>query len=65
MLAGRVIGGVLRALIFVGASYSLQTWVAASFVTALPGIVLQLVAVPAIVYALERAGLVPSRYQQD
>ncbi len=64
MLAGRVIGGILRALIFVGASYSLQVWVAASFVTALPGIILQLVAVPAIVYALERAGLVPSRYPQ-
>ena len=42
--------------------YTMQAWIAASFVTALPGIVLQLAVVPSIVYYLMRAGLIPQRY---
>ena len=40
----------------------MQAWIAASFVTALPGIVLQLAVVPSIAYYLMRAGLIPQRY---
>lgn len=65
MLAGRVIGGALRALIFSAGNYTLETWVASSFVTALPGIIIQLVAIVPIVCALEHAGLVEARYPQD
>lgn len=64
MLAGRVVGGVLQALIFSSGAYSLAAWGAGYFVTGLPGIVLQLVVVVPVVVALERAGLVPARYPE-
>ena len=61
MLAGIYIamGGLL---FFMAGQYTMQAWIAASFVTALPGIVLQLAVVPSIVYYLMRAGLIPQRY---
>ena len=62
MVAGRVVNGVLRALIFSPGAYSLEAWVVASFVTSLMGIVLQLAVVVPVVVSLERAGLVPPRY---
>lgn len=62
MTVGRVVKGVLQALIFSPGAYSLETWVAASFLTCLMGIVLQLAVVVPIVVSLERAGLVPPRY---
>lgn len=65
MVCGRVVGGVLQALIFSAGSYSLAAWAAGYFVTGLPGIVLQLVVVVPIVVALERAGLVPARYSSE
>lgn len=65
MLAGRVVAGVLRALIFSPGGYSLEAWLTASFVTAIMGIVLQLAVVVPIVVSLERAGLVPPRYPEE
>lgn len=62
MLVGRLVSGVTKALFFMAGQYTLQAWIAASFVTALPGIVLQLAVVPSIVYYLMRAGLIPQRY---
>ena len=58
MLCGRVIYGVINALIFRAGSYSMQLWLTASFVTALPGIVIQLVVLPALVLLLQKAGLI-------
>ncbi|MDR1705064.1 MAG: ECF transporter S component [Clostridiales bacterium] len=58
MLAGRVVFGVLNALIFRAGSYSFQIWLASAFVTALPGIVIQLVLIPAVVIALRRTKLI-------
>lgn len=65
MLAGRIVNGILRALIFSPGGYSLEAWVAASFVTSITGIVLQLAVVVPIVVSLERAGLVPPRYPEE
>lgn len=62
MLTGRVVRGVLDALIFSAGSFSVAGWVTASFVTGITGIVLQLAVVVPIVVSLERAGLVPPRY---
>ena len=62
MLLGRVVSGIAKALLFQAGKYTLAAWVTASFVTALPGIVLQLAVVPSIVYYLMRAGLLPQRY---
>ena len=58
MISGRLVSGALNALIFRAGSYSLAAWTAASFVTALPGIAIQLVLIPILVTALQRAGLV-------
>ena len=65
MLLGRVVSGAAKALIFSAGSYSMASWVAGSFVTALPGIVIQLALLPSIVYALMHARLIPQRYPKD
>jgi hypothetical protein len=62
LLIGRVIAGLFRALIFSPGSYSLAAWATGYFVTCLPGLVIQLVLVPSIVFALMKARLVPMRY---
>ena len=55
MLAGRIVSGILKALIFSVGNYSFQIWMTASFVTALPGIAIQLVIVPVIIVALRKS----------
>ncbi len=62
MLAGRVIAGIGRALIFARGSYSLAAWTASYFINAIPGIVLHLILVPAVIYALQRSRLIPERF---
>ena len=57
MLAGRIVYGVLNALIFNAGSYSLSIWLSAAFVTALPGIVIQLCLIPSLVVVLRKAKL--------
>ncbi|MBR3227757.1 MAG: ECF transporter S component [Erysipelotrichaceae bacterium] len=49
MVAGRIVSGILNALIFRAGAYSMQIWLAGSFVTALPGIAIQLVLLPVLV----------------
>ena len=61
MLAGRVISGIVKALILTP-GLSLTAWATASFVTALPGISIQLILLPTLIVALTRAGLIPGRY---
>lgn len=58
MLAGRVVFGAVNALIFQAGSYTLQIFLTAAFVTALPGIILQLVILPPILMLLRKARLV-------
>jgi niacin transporter len=58
MLAGRVVFGVLNALIFRAGSYSMPVFLTAAFVTALPGIVIQLAVIPVLVWMLERLNLI-------
>ena len=57
MIGGRIVYGLMNALIFRAGAYSIQMWMTASFVTALPGIILQLLLLPAVVYALQKAKL--------
>ena len=61
MLAGRVVSGVAKALIF-SPGITMTYWITASFVTALPGIVIQLVVIPLLVTVLMKARLIPERY---
>jgi len=58
MLLGRVLFGVMNAFVFSAGNYSFDIWVTAAFVTALPGIILQIVAVPVVVVALDKTRLV-------
>ena len=64
MLLGRVLSGISKSLFF-APDTTLAAWAAASFVTALPGIVIQLIFLPAIVSSLMRAGLIPRRYDRE
>lgn len=59
MAAGRVVSGLANALFMglAGNPYTLSVWMAGAFVTPIPGILIQLVLVPALVYALERSGI--------
>ena len=58
MICGRVFYGVLNAVIFKAGAYSMQLWMSAAFITAVPGIVIQLVVIPLILVALKKARLV-------
>lgn len=60
MLAGRITYGVLNALIFKAGAYSLQLWLTAAFVTSVPGILIQIVLLPVLVLALEKAKIIPA-----
>ncbi len=59
MIAGRIVWGIVR-LILAGLSGSSFTWalfLAGAVTNAIPGIILHLVLIPALVIAMERAGL--------
>ncbi|HHX11933.1 MAG TPA: ECF transporter S component [Clostridiales bacterium] len=62
LLVGRVIAGIARALIFSAGNYSIAAWTTSYFVTSFPGIVIQLVIIPTIIFALMKARLIPERY---
>lgn len=57
MLAGRLVYGAVNALIFNAASYTIQAWLAVSFITCLPGIIIQLTVIPVLIMALNKARL--------
>lgn len=61
MIAGRVISGIAKALIF-SPGMAFSAWITASFVTALPGIAVQLVFLPGVVLTLMKAKVIPVRY---
>ena len=58
MLSGRLAYGILNALIFKAGSYSLQAWLSAAFISALPGIAIQLILIPILVARLRKADLI-------
>jgi len=62
LIAGRIVAGVARALIFAAGRYSMAAWITSYFVTSWPGLVIQLIFIPAIVVALMKARLIPERY---
>ena len=54
MLAGRIVYGLMNALVLRAGQYSIAMWVSASFVTAAPGIAAQLILIPLIMKLLKR-----------
>lgn len=64
MLAGRVIAGLAKSLIFTP-GVAPFAWVTTSLVEGIPGIVIQLVLLPTLVFALMKARLIPQRYPKE
>ncbi len=63
MIGGRVVWAAVR-LIMAGVTRSPFTWemfLSGAFLTAIPGIILQLIFIPALMVALDRAGMVHFR----
>lgn len=60
MLAGRLVWGVVQILLLGinGNGFTWQMFIAGAFLNAIPGIILQLILIPAIMVALNRTGLV-------
>ena len=54
MIAGRILYGILNALVFMSGNYSLSIFIGTAFVTALPGIIIQLLFLPGIVLILNK-----------
>ncbi len=68
MVCGRVVWGIVQ-WILLGASgtgFTVEMFLAGAVLNAIPGIVLQLILIPAVMLALHRTGLVPfSQNQQE
>lgn len=64
MVLGRVVGGIAKALFYMGTgtAFSLSMWASAYFVSTLPGIICHLILIPVLVGALAKAKLIPARY---
>jgi len=60
MMSGRAVSGIIYAVLmgFAGREYGLRIFLTTAFVTALPGIVIQLVFVPSLVVALIKQNFV-------
>lgn len=64
MVAGRIVWGAVQAVLLGvgGNAFTFQAFLGGALLNAIPGIVLQLVLVPAVMVALDRAKLVPFRH---
>ena len=62
MIVGRIVWGVAMAVLLLGFSpdgvFTFQVFIAGAIVNALPGIILQLVLIPAIMLVLHRVGVI-------
>ena len=59
MICGRLVWGIARLILagIVGNGFTFAMFISGAITTAIPGIIVQLVLIPAIVYAMEKAGL--------
>lgn len=58
MLLGRIAYGIMNALIFRAGEYSIALWLSGAFITAAPGILVQLIVIPVIMLGLERGKII-------
>lgn len=63
MIGGRIVWAVVRVVLsgVSGQAFTWQMFLSGAFLTAIPGIILQLVFIPAVMVALDRTGLVRFR----
>lgn len=59
MIVGRIIWGLVSVILYgvSGTAFTWQIFLAGSFLNAIPGIILQLIAVPALILAFEKSGV--------
>ena len=62
MLGGRIIWGIASYVVYAvdGGTFTLSAFIAGAFINAIPGIVLQLVLIPLLVFVFKRAKLMPA-----
>lgn len=67
MLAGRLVWGCVQAVLLglSGSAFTFSAFIAGAFTTAIPGIILQLIFIPAVMVALDRTGLVHFKKAQS
>lgn len=67
MIAGRIVGGIAKALFYMGTgeAFTLAAWATGYFATSLPGIICHLVVIPVLVLMLQKAKLIPARYPKS
>ena len=67
MLGGRVVWGIVQATLLglSGSSLTMSVFMASAFLNAIPGIILQLVLIPALMVALDRTGMVKFRKEAN
>ena len=60
MIGGRLVWGAVRVILTgtAGQAFTWQMFLSGALLTAVPGIILQLVLIPAIMVALDRTGMV-------
>lgn len=61
MLAGRAVWGLARGLLlgFGGSGFTMELFLAGAFINAVPGIILHLILIPAVMLLLDKTKLVP------
>ncbi|GAB2045907.1 ECF transporter S component [Agathobaculum sp. TL06] len=66
MIGGRIVWGVVRVLLtgVGGEPFTWQLFLSGAFLTAIPGIILQLVFIPVLMVALDRTGMVRFRREK-
>lgn len=64
LLIGRIAAGIAHALLFSAGDYSIALWATGYFVTCLPGIIIQLIFIPSIIFALQKSHLIPAKYPE-
>lgn len=59
MLAGRAVSGTVNLILLgmAGKTYTLSVFLAGSFVTALPGIIIQIIFIPLLLFILQKANI--------
>ena len=63
MISGRIVWGLARLVIagVMGTSFTMALFIAGALTSAIPGIIMHIILIPALVFAMQRAGLVVNK----
>lgn len=63
MILGRIVAGIVNTFFYTGGAYTIELFISSYVVGALPGIIVHLLVVPALMMALTAARLTPNPYR--